>query len=327
MLLYQKDNITDNEQDLALNNGMLFMSLKIILGIAGLGLGAQIFVMGAKGIAIILGVPSIIIGMSIVALGTSLPELATSLTAARHNQIGFVIGNIIGSNISNIGLVLGTSCFIFFYLFNTNINPENDANSDSYVMFLAVILLYYFSTDKVISLIEGAVFFGMYVIYMYWLYVRSVNSDRDPIEQDNVSYIFLLGGLIALLFGAQLTVDSAVEIATYFGISEVVIGLSIVAIGTSLPELAGTVSAAKKGHKEIAVGNIIGSNIANIFMVMGILAIIKPIDIDDMILTTTMPLLMLITIATFGMIRVPMNRLSGLIFFSFFALFLYQLTL
>jgi cation:H+ antiporter len=194
-------------------------------------------------------------------------------------------------------------------------------------MFLAVILLYYFSTDKVISLTEGAVFFGMYVIYMYWLYVRSVNSDRDPIEQDNVSYIFLLGGLIALLLGAQLTVDSAVDIATYFGISEVVIGLSIVAIGTSLPELAGTVSAAKKGHKEIAVGNIIGSNIANIFMVMGILAIIKPINIDDMILTTTMPLLMLITIATFGMIRVPMNRLSGLIFFSFFALFLYQLTL
>jgi len=94
-----------------------------------------------------------------------------------------------------------------------------------------------------------------------------------------------------------------------------------------LPELAGTVSAAKKGHKEIAVGNIIGSNIANIFMVMGILAIVKPIHVNDMILTTTMPLLLMITVATFGMIRVPMNRLSGLIFFSFFALFLYQLAL
>ena len=210
---------------------------------------------------------------------------------------------------------------------NTEIKPEKDANSDSYVMLFAVFLLYYFSRDKIISESEGIVFFSLYIIYMYWLYVRSVNSDNDPVEQDNVSYVFLIGGLIALLIGAQITVDSAVDIATYFGISEVVIGLSILAIGTSLPELAGTVSAAKKGHKEIAVGNIIGSNIANIFMVMGILAIVKPIHVDDMILTTTMPLLLLITVATFGMIRVPMNRLSGLIFFSFFALFLYKLSL
>ena len=306
---------------------LLISLILLLIGFVLLTKGADYFIDNAAVLAEEKGIPPHIVGVTIVAFGTSLPELLVSIISSLQGYNDLAIGNIIGSNISNIGLVLGTSCFIFFYLFNTNINPENDANSDSYVMFLAVILLYYFSTDKVISLTEGAVFFGMYVIYMYWLYIRSVNSDRDPIEQDNVSYIFLLGGLIALLLGAQLTVDSAVEIATYFGISEVVIGLSIVAIGTSLPELAGTVSAAKKGHKEIAVGNIIGSNIANIFMVMGILAIIKPIDIDDMILTTTMPLLMLITIATFGMIRVPMNRLSGLIFFSFFALFLYQLTL
>ena len=306
---------------------LLISLILLLIGFVLLTKGADYFIDNAAVLAEEKGIPPHIVGVTIVAFGTSLPELLVSIISSLQGYNDLAIGNIIGSNITNIGLVLGTSCFIFFYLFNTNINPESDANSDSYVMFLAVILLYYFSTDKVISLTEGAVFFGMYVIYMYWLYVRSVNSDRDPIEQDNVSYIFLLGGLIALLLGAQLTVDSAVDIATYFGISEVVIGLSIVAIGTSLPELAGTVSAAKKGHKEIAVGNIIGSNIANIFMVMGILAIIKPIDIDDMILTTTMPLLMLITIATFGMIRVPMNRLSGLIFFSFFALFLYQLTL
>ena len=301
---------------------ILIISLILLLiGFVLLTKGADYFIDNAAVLAEEKGIPPHIVGVTIVAFGTSLPELLVSIISSLQGYNDLAIGNIIGSNISNIGLVLGTSCFIFFYLFNTNINPENDANSDSYVMFLAVILLYYFSTDKVISLTEGAVFFGMYVIYMYWLYIRSVNSDRDPIEQDNVSYIFLFGGLTALLLGAQLTVDSAVDIATYFGISEVVIGLSIVAIGTSLPELAGTVSAAKKGHKEIAVGNIIGSNIANIFMVMGILAIIKPIDIDDMILTTTMPLLMLITIATFGMIRVPMNRLFGLIFFSFFASF------
>ena len=291
----------------------------LVFGFILLTKGADYFIDNAAILAEEKGIPPHVVGVTIVAFGTSLPELLVSIISSLQGYNDLALGNIVGSNISNIGLVLGTSCFIFFYLLNTEIKPEEDANSDSYVMLFAVILLYYFSRDKIISDSEGIVFFSLYVIYMYWLYIRSVNSDTDPVEQDNVSYAFLIGGLVALLIGAQITVDSAVEIATYFGISEVVIGLSILAIGTSLPELAGTVSAAKKGHKEIAVGNIIGSNIANIFMVMGILAIIRPIDVDEMILTTTMPLLMLITVATFGMIRVPMNRLSGLIFFSFFA--------
>ena len=306
----------------------LFLSLFLLaIGFILLTKGADYFIDNSAILAEEKGIPPHVVGVTIVAFGTSLPELLVSIISSLQGYNDLALGNIVGSNISNIGLVLGTSCFIFFYLLNTEIKPEKDANSDSYVMLFAVFLLYYFSRDKIISESEGIVFFSLYVIYMYWLYVRSVNSDNDPIEQDNVSYVFLIGGLIALLIGAQITVDSAVDIATYFGISEVVIGLSILAIGTSLPELAGTVSAAKKGHKEIAVGNIIGSNIANIFMVMGILAIVKPIHVDDMILTTTMPLLLLITVATFGMIRVPMNRLSGLIFFSFFALFLYQLSL
>jgi len=306
---------------------LLIPVILLIIGFVLLTKGADYFIDNAAVFAEEKGIPPHVVGVTIVAFGTSLPELLVSIISSLQGYNDLALGNIVGSNISNIGLVLGMSCFIFFYLLNTTIKPENDANNDSYVMLLAVILLYYFSLDKSISMNEGIAFFSLYLFYMYWLYVRSVNSDRDPIEQDNVSYVFLVGGLVALLFGAQLTVGSAVDIATHFGISEVVIGLSIVAIGTSLPELAGTVSAAKKGHKEIAVGNIIGSNIANIFMVMGILAIIRPIDVDEMILTTTMPLLILITVATFGMIRVPMDRLSGLILFSFFALFLYQLVL
>jgi cation:H+ antiporter len=299
----------------------------LIIGFVLLTKGADYFIDNAAVLAEEKGIPPHVVGVTIVAFGTSLPELLVSIISSLQGYNDLALGNIVGSNISNIGLVLGTSCFIFFYLLNTSIKPENDANNDSYVMLFAVILLYYFALDKLISLNEGILFFSLYLIYMYWLYIRSINSDKDPVEQDNMSYISLIGGLIALLFGAHLTVDSAVDIATYFGISEVVIGLSIVAIGTSLPELAGTVTAAKKGHKEIAVGNIIGSNIANIFMVMGILAIIKPIDVDEIILKTTMPLLMFITVATFGMIRVPMNRLSGLILFSFFTLFLYELVL
>ena len=194
-------------------------------------------------------------------------------------------------------------------------------------MLLAVILLYFLAQDKVISSAEGTMFFGLYIIYMVWLYQRSLGLDVESEEKESASYPLLVGGLIALLFGAQLTVKSAVEIATFMGVSEVVIGLSVVAVGTSLPELAGTVSAARKGHKEIAVGNVIGSNIANIFLVMGVLAIVKPILVDELILVTTMPLLIIITVATFAMIRVPMNRLSGAILFGFFGLFIYQLTL
>ena len=202
-----------------------------------------------------------------------------------------------------------------------------DANNDSYVMLLAVILLFLFSKNKEISQNEGILFFTLYIIYIFWLYKRSSGS---PVESDNgkrTSYIFLIGGLIALLAGAQLTVDSAVSIAQFMGISEIVIGLSVVAVGTSLPELAGTISAARMGHKEIAVGNVIGSNIANIFLVMGILATINPISVGDFVIKTTLPLLILVTIAAFGLIRIPLTRFNGSILFAFFILFIYQLTL
>ena len=154
-------------------------------------------------------------------------------------------------------------------------------------------------------------------------------SDRVVVKPQDVeektSFPLLLGGLVALLFGAQITVDAAVSIAESMGVSEIVIGLSVVAIGTSLPELAGTVSAARMGHKEIAVGNVIGSNIANIFLVMGILAIISPIAVESFVIERTLPLLIMLTIATFAMIRIPLTRLGGLILFSFFILFIYQL--
>ena len=155
-------------------------------------------------------------------------------------------------------------------------------------------------------------------------YGRSSNESVDEVEE-NTSFAFLLGGLIGLLFGAQITVKAAVSIAEAMGVSEIVIGLSVVAIGTSLPELAGTVSAARMGHKEIAVGNVIGSNIANIFLVMGILAMINPIAVEQFVIERTLPLLILLTIATFAMIRIPLTRVGGTVLFSFFLLFLYQL--
>ena len=217
------------------------------------------------------------------------------------------------------------STFIFYYVLDTHIVPDSDANNDSYVMLLAVFLLFFFSTDNLISQSEGALFFTLYLFYIYWLYRRSSESPINEEIEENTSFSYLIGGLVGLLLGAQVTVDAAVSIAESMGVSEIVIGLSVVAIGTSLPELAGTVSAARMGHKEIAVGNVIGSNIANIFLVMGVLAIINPIAVDKFVIERTLPLLILLTIATFAMIRVPLTRIGGVVLFSFFMLFLYQL--
>ena len=286
--------------------------------------GADYFIENSASFAEEKGISPHVVGVTIVAFGTSLPELLVSIISSVQDYNDLALGNIVGSNISNIGLVLAVSTFIFYYVLGTNIVPEKDANDDSYVMLLAVFLLFFFSRDNLISVGEGLIFFLLYLFYIYWLYKRSSNESVDEVEE-NTSFAFLLGGLIGLLFGAQITVNAAVSIAEAMGVSEIVIGLSVVAIGTSLPELAGTVSAARMGHKEIAVGNVIGSNIANIFLVMGILAMVNPISVEQFVIERTLPLLILLTVATFAMIRIPLTRVGGTVLFSFFLLFLYQL--
>ena len=286
--------------------------------------GADYFIENSASLAEEKGISPHVVGVTIVAFGTSLPELLVSIISSFQDYNDLALGNIVGSNISNIGLVLAVSTFIFYYVLGTNIVPEKDANNDSYVMVLAVFLLFFFAGDNLISVGEGLIFFLLYLFYIYWLYKRSSNESVEEVEE-YTSFTFLLGGLIGLLFGAQITVNAAVSIAETMGVSEIVIGLSVVAIGTSLPELAGTVSAARMGHKEIAVGNVIGSNIANIFLVMGVLAMINPIAVEQFVIERTLPLLILLTIATFAMIRIPLTRLGGTILFSFFLLFLYQL--
>ena len=286
--------------------------------------GADYFIDNSASFAEEKGISPHVVGVTIVAFGTSLPELLVSIISSVQDYNDLALGNIVGSNISNIGLVLAVSTFIFYYVLGTNIVPEKDANDDSYVMLLAVFLLFFFAGDNLISVGEGLIFFLLYLFYIYWLYKRSNNESVEEVEE-NTSFTFLLGGLIGLLFGAQITVNAAVSIAEAMGVSEIVIGLSVVAIGTSLPELAGTVSAARMGHKEIAVGNVIGSNIANIFLVMGVLAMVNPIAVEQFVIERTLPLLILLTIATFAMIRIPLTRVGGTVLFSFFLLFLYQL--
>ena len=286
--------------------------------------GADYFIENSASFAEEKGISPHVVGVTIVAFGTSLPELLVSIISSFQEYNDLALGNIVGSNISNIGLVLAISTFVFYYVLGTNIVPEKDANDDSYVMLIAVFLLFFFARDNLISAAEGFVFFLLYLLYIFWLYKRSGNESADELDE-STSFTLLVGGLIGLLIGAQITVNAAVSIAEYMGVSEIVIGLSVVAIGTSLPELAGTVSAARMGHKEIAVGNVIGSNIANIFLVMGVLAMIYPIRVEQFVIERTLPLLILLTIATFAMIRIPLTRVGGTVLFSFFMLFLYQL--
>jgi len=305
---------------------LIFAVVILIIGFVLLTKGADYFIENSASFAEEKGISPHVVGVTIVAFGTSLPELLVSIISSLQGYNDLALGNIVGSNISNIGLVLAISTFIFYYVLKTDISPAEDANNDSYVMLLAVLFLYFFATDKLISQIEGIVFFSLYIIYIFWLYKRT-KAEEVISEDSKTSYLFLIGGLIALLIGAQLTVDSAVEIAIAVGIPEIVVGLSVVAVGTSLPELAGTISAARMGHKEIAVGNVIGSNIANIFLVMGVLSIINPISVENFIVEQTLPLLILLTVVTFALIRIPLNRLSGSLLFAFFLFFIYQLTL
>ena len=305
---------------------LIFAVVILIIGFVLLTKGADYFIENSASFAEEKGISPHVVGVTIVAFGTSLPELLVSIISSLQGYNDLALGNIVGSNISNIGLVLAISTFIFYYVLKTDISPAEDANNDSYVMLLAVLLLYFFATDKLISQIEGILFFSLYIIYIFWLYKRT-KAEEVISEDSKTSYLFLVGGLIALLIGAQLTVDSAVEIAIAVGIPEIVVGLSVVAVGTSLPELAGTISAARMGHKEIAVGNVIGSNIANIFLVMGVLSIINPISVENFVVEQTLPLLILLTVVTFALIRIPLNRLSGSLLFAFFLFFIYQLTL
>ena len=306
---------------------LIIASIILIIGFVLLTKGADYFIENSAAFAEDKGISPHIVGVTVVAFGTSLPELLVSVISSFQNHNDLALGNIVGSNISNLGLVLASASFIFHYTLRSRIEPEDNANKDSYVMLIAALLLVFFAQDNLISFSEGFLFFILYLLYLVSLYFRSSKKSEWSESETNTSYSFLVGGLTSMLIGAQITINSAVEIASQLGVSEIVIGLSVVAIGTSLPELAGTVSAARMGHKEIAIGNVIGSNIANIFLVMGVLAMINAIKVEQWVLDVTLPLLILITVATLGLIRVPFGRLSGSILFGFFILFIYELTI
>lgn len=238
--------------------------------------GADWFVEGAAGIARKFGIPQLVVGLTIVAMGTSAPEAAVSITAALKGNAGISIGNVVGSNIMNIFVILGLSAVIIAIA----IQESTIKYEIPYLLFISIVFLIMGYTGGTITLLEGIVLWALFILYLAYLF-RLAKKGSDEEEEENRSPLFLLlsgiVGAIIIVWGSNITVDSATAIAKMIGLSESFIGLTIVALGTSLPELVTSVTAAKKGNADIAIGNIVGSNIFNILFVIGTTALIIPV--------------------------------------------------
>jgi cation:H+ antiporter len=264
--------------------------LLFVVGLVALYLGAEYLVKGSTAVARSFKLSPMLIGLTIVGFGTSTPELIVSLEAALEDRPGIAIGNVLGSNIANILLILGVSALIAPLII-----PFSRLRNDLFIMVLVSIGLWAIMMDGDLSRLEGivmVVLLGAYVWFSIWSGSGHEDADTSPIPPQWQSWGMIIGGLVVLIIGARLLVDSAVEIATTFGVSEAVIGLTIVAVGTSLPEMATSIIAAIRGQREIAVGNIVGSNIYNILGILGLTSLVAPImgtEMDPRFLQGDMP--------------------------------------
>lgn len=312
-----------------------------IIGIALLIKGADILVEGSSALAKKFNVSALVIGLTIVAFGTSLPELVVSLLSALRGASDMAFGNIVGSNIANILLILGITTII------KNIKVPNSTTwKEIPFSLLGAVVLFIFANIffldhmKITSILrfEGLILLLFFAIFLYYV-IELAKKDKTSGNEENQQIhslssfkitLFILGGLVALYFGGKWTVDGAVSLARLFGLSEYFIGLTIVAVGTSLPELVTSVIAGIKGNADISIGNVVGSNIFNIFFVLGLTALIFPITLP---VSATIDLLVLLgtTILLFIFMfmgkRHELERWQGILFILLYVAYVYSLVL
>ena len=287
---------------------MLGNVLEVTVGLLALIWGADRFVHGAAATARNLGIPPLLIGLTIVALATSAPEILVSLVAALRGEADLAVGNAIGSNIANIGLVLGVVAILRpVELKSATLRREMPALLAVSLLTVSLFL------DSYLSRVDGLVLLTGLVIVMIWLTrlgFRSSSSDPLQAEFDaeipkhmsmKVALFWLLVGILTLLLGAELMVDGAVDIAKALGVSEVVIGITLVALATSLPELAVSAVSAFRGEYGLAIGNIVGSNIFNLLAVIGIAATIQPAALHPSVLSLHIFVMVAFTLVLFAM--------------------------
>lgn len=315
--------------------------LLFLLGLLLLYIGAELLVRGASRIALLLKVSPIIVGLTIVAFGTSSPEFLVSFVAAFRGNIDVAVGNIIGSNIANIGLVLGLSAVLMPIL-----NLKEDIKKELYWMTIASLLFWAFAFNNEISHIEGLILFIGIIVFTFILIRQSLRErknnmdDIPPIETgwkfiDHLSLrskifvftIYTILGIAILSYGSRITIDSATSIAAELGISQVIIGLTMVAFGTSLPELATGIISVIKKENEILIGNVIGSNIFNILGVAGPIGIFFKIPVSNHIIRFDFPVMLAFTLVLFAIMfwKGRMTRFPSFILLAAYLGYIYYL--
>lgn len=308
---------------------MLVDIIILIIGLTLLILGANWLVDGASSIAAKLGISAFTIGLTVVAFGTSMPEFVVNIMASHTGNSGLAIGNIVGSNTFNILLVVGLAALIKpLNLHSSTIRIEVPFSLLAAVVLfiLANDMLIDNSSQSILSVSDGLILLSFLSVFLFYTFI-SAKSNAHPSVEDikvrktYVTILMVLGGIVGLYFGGKLIDDSSVSIAKSLGVSDALIGLTIVAIGTSLPELVTSVVAAYKGNSDIAIGNVLGSNILNVFLILGFSSIIRPLpfypsaNID--ILVTCLASILLFTFALAGSGR-RIDRKEGGLFVAIY---------
>lgn len=262
---------------------LLIQFVLLVLGFTMLVVGADKFVDGAAGIADKFGIPQMVIGLTIVAMGTSAPEAAVSVTAALKGNADITIGNVVGSNILNVLVILGL-CALFT---SVKIAKSTLKIELPIMLVIMVMMVVQGCMGGYVTRIDGVIMWIAFIGYLTYLFVvaknnpQSVEEDEEKVQPVWKLLLFAVAGLVLIVWGSDVTVDAATKLATAAGLSTHFIGLTIVALGTSLPELFTSVSAARKGNADIAIGNIVGSNIFNILFVVGTSALITPVIFES----------------------------------------------
>jgi len=318
---------------------MIWLFIKLLIGLALILLGANYLVDGSSSVARRFGISEFVVGMTIVGIGTSTPEMVVSFIASINGNPDIAVGNIVGSNIANVFLILGVTALV-----SPIALTSHNLRRDIPICLVASLLLFVFGMDRFlfrseineISRIEGVVFLIGFILFMIYSF-RTGAADDSVQEEESVacrpmwlSTIFILGGLCGLIFGGKLFVNSGSRIAASLGVSDAFIGITVMALGTSMPELAASVVAAVKGKGQMALGNIVGSNISNILLILGGASLISPLTMSnitlvDMLMMVFSTLVMFIANTTFR--KNSIDRVEGGIFVIIYIAYIVYLSM